>query len=127
MGASDLENIDWIPNNDSLSGSFGEIRRFSSYRAYHDSGSFEESETARDSRLIGRSVWNTQWMMVIPGGTLLYDGDDGLDTFIYGQPVPGKEELLKTAECQADELKCRDGLGVSDIKLFFSTYGYSGY
>ena len=35
-----------------------------------------------DTRLIGRSVWNTDWMMIIPGGTFLADPDEGLDTFI---------------------------------------------
>ena len=39
--------------------------------------------------------------------------DDGLDTFIQGQPIPGGNGE-------------RDGNGVSDIKLFFQTYAYSG-
>ena len=53
-------------------------------------------------------------MLIIPGGTFLADADadDGLDTFIYGETVPGGEE--------------RDGNGVTDIKLFFQTYANSG-
>jgi hypothetical protein len=113
IGASDLADPAWIPLHDSLSDTYADVRRFSSYRAYHDSGAFSEAETVSDSRLIGRSVWNTEWMLVIPGGTLLFDGEEGLDRFIHGRLVPGS-------------LDQRDGNGVSDIKLFFQTYGYSG-
>lgn len=99
VGASSLSNPNWIPKNDTLSDELGDIRRFSSLRAYHDSGEFDESQTATDSRLIGRSVWNTRWLLIIPGGTLLSDANKGLDTFLSQ---------------------------VSDIKLFFQTYAYSG-
>lgn len=99
IGFSSLNNQSWIPMNDSLSDTFADIRRFSSFRAYHDSGVFDPSETITDSRLIGRSVWNTEWMLIIPGGTFLFDSDEGLETFINS---------------------------VSDIKIFFQTYAYSG-
>ncbi|MCI5223256.1 MAG: hypothetical protein D3924_11420, partial [Candidatus Electrothrix sp. AR4] len=99
VGASDLTDDNWIPRNDSLSGELAAIRQFSSFRAYHDSGFFVEDETISDSRLIGRSVWNTSWMLIIPGGSLLNDQDEGLDNFINS---------------------------VTDIKLFFQTYSYSG-
>ena len=56
-----------------------------------------------DSRLIGRSVWNNEWILIIPGETLkgptLADKLAGLETF------------LNT---------------VSDVKLFFQTYSYPG-
>jgi len=94
-----LQDPKYSPMLDSIGGSFVEIRKFSSLRAYHDSGNFDPSEASTDSRLIGRSVWNTQWMLIIPGGTLLNDKDQGLETFINS---------------------------VSDIKLFFQTYAYSG-
>jgi hypothetical protein len=99
IGFTALDNPAWIPMNDSLSGSFGEIRRFSSFRAYHDSGFFDPNQTTTDSRLVGRSVWNTEWMLIIPGGTFLADPSQGLDTFISS---------------------------VGDIKIFFQTYAYSG-
>ncbi len=99
IGASDLRDSDWIPLNDTLSEELAAIRRFSSFRAYHDSGEFEPDETISDSRLIGRSVWNTRWLLIIPGGTLLADPDAGLDAFVKA---------------------------VSDIKIFFQTYAYSG-
>ena len=113
IGHTDLQNPNWIPMNDSLSDVFSGIRRFSRIRAYHDSGFFTTAEMTSDSRLIGRSVWNTEWLLIIPGETLLNPAGDGLDTFIYGQPVPGGGGA-------------RDGNGIKDIKLFFQTYAYSG-
>jgi len=85
--------------NDTLSDTFADIRRFSSFRAYHDGGFFDPSQAITDSRLIGRSVWNTDWMLIIPGGTFLANPEQGLDTFIDS---------------------------ASDIKIFFQTYSYSG-
>ncbi len=99
IGFSSLNDSTWIPMNDSLSDTYAAIRRFSSFRAYHDSGFFDPGETVTDSRLIGRSVWNTDWMLIIPGGTFLADPDQGLGTFVNS---------------------------VSDIKIFFQTYAYSG-
>ncbi len=99
IGANRLKEPSWIPVNDSLGGSFAEVRRFSSFRAYHDSGGFSPSEVTSDSRLIGRSVWNTDWVLIIPGQTFLSNGNTGIDSFINS---------------------------ISDIKLFFQTYSYSG-
>ncbi len=112
IGASDLSNPEWIPINDSLSDTYADIRRSSSYRAYHDSGAYDPAESVTDTRLVGRSVWNTEWMLVIPGGTLLNDPQEGLEQFINGQLTPDGE--------------ARDGNGISDIQLHFQTYGYSG-
>lgn len=95
---SNLGNPLWRPL-DTLGGTEGEIRRFSSFRAYPDSGYFSESEMTFDTRLVGRSVWNTRWLLIIPGRTLRADANLGLDTFINN---------------------------VTDIKLFFQTYGMSG-
>ncbi len=113
IGSQDLESPTWTPLADMLSGPFDNIRRFSSFRAYHYSEPFSDSEIISDSRLIGRSVWNTKWLLIIPGGTLLFDPTQGLDTFVEGQEVPGSPGV-------------RDGNGVSDIKIFFQTYAYSG-
>ncbi|MBF0452116.1 MAG: LamG domain-containing protein [Candidatus Magnetomorum sp.] len=96
---SDLNNPDWIPGLDSLNGSMIQIRRYSSFRAYHDSGYFDVNQVNYDSRLVGRSVWNSRWMLIIPAGTFHYDQDFALETFI-------------------DTIK--------DIKLFFQTYAISG-
>ncbi len=105
IGAQELAEPTWTPLQDMLSGPFGEIRRFSSFLAYHYEEPLDEDQLTADSRLIGRSVWNARWMLIIPGGTLLYDPADGLDTFIEGDGISD---------------------GVSDIKIFFKTYAYSG-
>jgi predicted outer membrane repeat protein len=106
-------NPDWIPTVDTIFDELFQIRRHSDFRAYHDSGYLDESEMQFDSRLVGRSVWNTHWLLIIPGRALLYDLDEGLDTFIYGpEAIGGYGE--------------RTGNGISDIKLFFETYAYSG-
>jgi hypothetical protein len=101
-----LQDPDFIPVNEGLNGDLFEIRQHSSLRAYHDNGDFDPDEVSSDSRLIGRSVWNTRWLLIIPGGTLLNNANQGIDTFING--VSG------------------NGGGISDIKLFFQTYSYSG-
>jgi hypothetical protein len=66
-----------------------------------------------DTRLIGRSVWNNKWLLIIPGRSLLYDSDEGLERFIQGPEVIGGNGE-------------RTGNGISDIKLFFHTHAYSG-
>lgn len=109
----DLSDPGWIPKFDSVVGGFSEIRQFSSFRAYEFSEPLNTTEVSPDSRLIGRSVWNTKWLLIIPGGTLLADPEEGLETFIAGAPIPGSPTE-------------RDGNGVSDIKVLFQTYGYSG-
>jgi hypothetical protein len=98
--ASDLGRSQWIPLLDSLNGRLGEPRKFSMFRAYHDAGgNVGEDETIADSRVVGRSIWNTQWLLIIPGRMLNSDPDVGLERFIQQ---------------------------VTDIKLIFQTYGYSG-
>lgn len=96
VGNSDLTNPNWIPVADGLTGLLGETRRFSSFRVGITSGT---PPLATDTRLVGRSVWNTNWLLIIPGGTMLNDGELALDRFISR---------------------------VTDIKLYLNTYGYSG-
>jgi hypothetical protein len=110
LSGNALNNPAWIPMHDTLVGDLGEIRKFPRFRAYHDSGSFNENETINDSRLIGRSVWNSRWLLIIPAGTLHSDRNEGIERFINGALFNGE----------------RDGNGVSDIKIFFQTYAYSG-
>jgi hypothetical protein len=107
-------NFEWIPMNDSVPGPLAEIRRYTRFRAYPDGG-FNPSEMTYDSRLIGRSVWNTRWLLIIPGHSLyLSDPWEGMERLIYGATVPGGDGE-------------RTGDGVTDIKLFFETYAYPGY
>lgn len=103
---------DWHVSTDVLGGEFFLRRRYASLRAYHDGG-FTPSEMTFNSRLIGRSVWNSRWLLIVPGGTLLADARKGLDVFIKGKELaPGSGAY--------------DGQGVKDIKVFFQTYSYSG-
>ena len=105
LGTGDLSDPDWRPL-DTLSGGFTEIRRFGSFRAHdYDPNAPFGDQTTSDSRLIGRSVWNTRWLLIIPGGTLLFDPEEGIDTFVGNSTEPG----------------------VSDILIFFKTYAYQGF
>ncbi|MCW8869975.1 MAG: hypothetical protein OQK49_04660, partial [Proteobacteria bacterium] len=113
LGSGDLDAFDWLPMIDNQVGSSTEIRRYSQYLAHHYSEPFDTSEIISSSRLIGRSVWNRKWMMIIPGASFLNDPNEGLDTFIHGNLIQGGGGE-------------RDGNGVSDIHLFFTTYSYSG-
>ncbi len=110
LSSASLNNAGWIPQNDTLTDELGGIRQFGRFRAYHDSGNFDPSQTISDSRLIGRSVWNTRWLLIIPAGTLHADRNEGIQRFIHGGLVGGQ----------------RDGNGVLDIRIFFQTYAYSG-
>jgi hypothetical protein len=103
---------DWNIRADVLGGEFFVRRRYASLRAYHDSG-FNMAEMTLNSRLIGRSVWNTKWLLIIPGGTLLADAEKGLEQFIRGRELAYGSGTY-------------DGQGVKDVKLYFLTYSYSG-
>lgn len=98
---SNLDRSAYVPLLDSLNWNTGtEERKYSSFRAYHDGGAaINLDELVLNSRLVGRSVWNTEWVLIIPGQTLNSDPDEGLERFISQ---------------------------VSDIKLVFQTYGHSG-
>jgi ELWxxDGT repeat protein len=116
-----LDSQAYVPMQDGVWEDFGAIRRHGSFRAYHDSGMFNEAETINDSRLVGRSVWNTRWMLIIPAGTLHSDRDEGLKRFIHGSVVP-----QGTPGAVEVDREWRDGNGVKDIKIFFQTYAYPG-
>lgn len=112
VGQQDLDRFDWLPIVDNISGSPTEIRRYGRFPAYHFTEPFDDSQVIADSRLVGRSVWNRRWLLIIPGGTFLADPENGLETFINGQLIPGSDD--------------RDGQGVDDILIFFKTYAYTG-
>jgi hypothetical protein len=97
--SQDIAQENWIPMNDNFNEPLGGIRRFSRVRAYNDSGEYTPDEALYSHRLIGRSVWNSDWMLVIPGSTLHGDPNQGLQKFLDG---------------------------VSDILIFFETYSYPG-
>lgn len=106
------EQPDWSAMETMLGGSFRKSRRFPGMLAYHDDGDDDSLlDVSWNSRLVGRSVWNSKWLLIIPGGTLLSDGEEGLARFINGAMAPDGG---------------RDGNGIKDIKLYFHTYSYGG-
>lgn len=109
LGGTVPSELDWTPVNDTLSESFVDIRQYAPFRAYHDAG-YNRSQVTYDSRLIGRSVWNTEWWLVIPAGFLSSDRTEGLQRLINGASVNGT----------------RDGNGIKDILMLFQTYSYQG-
>ena len=101
-----LGDANWKPGLDTVSGtsgSFGDIRQFSSFRAYGFSDvpltSADTSAASFDQQIFGRSVWNTKWLLIIPGAALNANPTTGLNTFINS---------------------------VKDINLIINSYGYSG-
>jgi len=96
---ADMQNPKWIPSIDGLQGQFLKVKPYADMRAYPYTADFEPTELNTDTRLIGRSVWNSKWVLVIPGATLLADPDKGIDRFLQD---------------------------VDDIYIYFQTYAYAG-
>jgi len=84
--SSHLSDPTWRPLTDSLNGTLGETRMFSSFRAFgfdHDQLSTDDDASLLyNARLVGRSAWNTKWLLIIPGAALNADPTTGLNTFI---------------------------------------------
>ncbi|MDQ8188435.1 hypothetical protein, partial [Pelagicoccus sp. SDUM812002] len=76
-------------------------RKHEAFRAVDDPVYFYSSMPAEftNTRLVGRSVWNSKWKIVIPAYSLLSDEQEGLDRFVNS---------------------------VEDIKLFLRTYSHAG-
>lgn len=75
------------------------LRKHQAFRAVPDGTVFSASPGFTNSRLIGRSVWNSKWKLVIPGHTLHSNPSNGLKTFQNT---------------------------VTDILLYFESYSHSG-
>lgn len=75
------------------------LRKHQAFRAVPNGTVFSSSPGFTNSRLIGRSVWNSKWKLVIPGHTL------------HSNPVNGLKTFQNT---------------VTDILLYFESYSYSG-
>jgi hypothetical protein len=99
IGGTSYANDPFFVSGNSLSEPVSVIRKHQAFRAVPDGTDFPSSRTYTNSRLIGRSAWNSRWKIVIPGRTLLANPEQGLQTF------------LET---------------VKDIKLHLETYSYSG-
>jgi hypothetical protein len=109
IGGSEFSNAQLYQSADSLSEPPFAIRKHQAFRPvsssdvfspniYGGTGGLTRSQFT-NNRLVGRSVWNSKWKIIIPGQTLLNNPDEGLERFI----------------------RC-----VKDVKLHFVTYSYSG-
>ncbi len=109
IGASEFDSRSVIQSADSLSEPLFSIRKHQAFRPvssaaffstgiYSAGGGLVRSQFT-NNRLVGRSAWNSRWKLIIPGRTLLKNPNEGLDRFIRT---------------------------VTDIKLHFVTYSYSG-
>ncbi len=109
ISASDFSTTPFYTSANSLSEPLFTVRKHQAFRPvsttsvfntgiYGATGALQPSQYT-NKRLIGRSVWNSQWKLVIPGKTLLADPKQGLSRFINS---------------------------VKDVKLYFVTYSYSG-
>jgi hypothetical protein len=101
LGANDFNSSQFFSANGTLSETPWIIRKHQAFRAVDDPSYFygRIPEEFTNRRLVGRSVWNNRWKIVIPGYTLQLDAQDGLNRF---------------------------AATVDDIKLFFRTYSNSG-
>lgn len=116
LANTSVSATNWIPINDTLGNQYYALRRYSALQAYNDGG-YQQSQVTSSSRLVGRSVWNTKWMLIIPAGSLLGDRNEAIQRFIYGSLVNPNGPANGP----------RDGNGVSDIKISFQTLSYPGY
>jgi len=115
IGSTELDDPDWQPLYTGDTGGvdlMAKIRRIPSFRAIIDGDDAEPEST----RLIGRSAWNTRWVLIIPAGSLL------------GGNAESREKALSVFINGLDAN--RDGVaeigGVSDIQLGLKTYATSG-
>jgi hypothetical protein len=101
LGASAFNTTNFFDANGTLSEQPWILRKHQAFRPVSDPAFFYSNIPAEytNTRLIGRSVWNTQWKIVIPAYSLLSDEQEGLNRFVAS---------------------------VKDIKLFLRTYSNSG-
>lgn len=101
LGASAFNTTQFFTADGTLSEKPWILRKHQAFRPVNDPVFFYSRvpEEFTNTRLIGRSVWNSQWKIVIPAYTLLNDEQEGLDRFVRS---------------------------VKDIQLFLRTYSHSG-
>lgn len=108
IGGSGYSNKNVYQSADSLTEPLYTLRKHQAFRPVDTAGQFSSNpyfgtglqfSQFSNRRLIGRSVWNSQWKLVIPADSLLSD------------PKEGMTRLIQT---------------LTDIKIQFTTYGYSG-
>ena len=116
IGSTALDDIDFAALASGYAGVAepgARIRRIPSFRAM--TGSADDADRA-NTRLIGRSAWNTRWLLIIPAGQMRGGSDENrraaLDIFIHGADTDHDGRL--------------DVSPVTDILLGLRTYSTSG-
>jgi len=109
IGVSSFSSNPFYTTSDSLSEPLFAVRKHEAFRPVSTTGVFNTSiygatgslqpSQYTNQRLIGRSIWNSKWKLVIPGKTLLSDPNEGLNRFVNS---------------------------VTNIHLYFITYSYAG-
>jgi len=101
LGATAFNSTQFFNANGTLSEQPWILRKHQAFRPVADPTFFYGSVPAEftNTRLIGRSVWNSQWKIVIPAYTLLSNEQTALDRF---------------------------AASVKDVQLFLRTYSHSG-
>jgi hypothetical protein len=102
LGASAFNTTQFFGPNDTFAERPWVTRKHQAFRMVADPALLEGADLPTvftNARLIGRSVWNTQWKIVIPANTLLNNEQQGLNNF---------------------------AAQVQDILLFIRTYSNSG-
>ena len=106
VGSTELDDTDWLATFSGLDGtvdSMATIRRHSTMRVGAETTS---------SRLVGRSVWNDRWLLVIPASSLSSDRVNALKTFINGLDTDKDGHI--------------DIPGINDIKIGIRAYSRQG-
>ena len=117
IGSTELNNPDWTPLYNGATGGNdlgARIRKHPSFRAYYGGKGEAPSDDSLDcTRLIGRSAWNTRWLLIIPASSMGgADREEALSAFVNG--------------LDADRDGTIESPGVSDIKIGLKTYSTSG-
>ena len=116
IGSTELDDPDWTPLYTGATGGNdlgARIRKHPSFRAYPGAtGEAPNDDELDATRLIGRSAWNTRWLLVIPAGGLGANREEALAAFIRGYDANRDGSL--------------DVLPVRDILLGLRTYSRSG-
>lgn len=101
IGANDFSDTQFFSSDGTLREQPWILRKHPAFRPVDDPAFFYglQPREFSNSRLIGRSVWNTKWKLVIPAYELLANEQEGLNRF---------------------------AATVTDIKLFLRTYSNSG-
>jgi hypothetical protein len=101
LGATSFSSTQFFNANGTLSEQPWILRKHQAFRPVYDPAFFYTTVPAEfsSSRLVGRSVWNGGWKIVIPANTLHSSEQEGLSRFVRS---------------------------VKDIELFLRTYSHAG-